>query len=1131
MKGTEMYDAIAHIDEDLVDRVVAEGPVHPAVTKAGFNWKTVLPYAALAAVAIVMIGVISLLHIGSEKPVPISDPTAVPTASPTAEPTVSPTEQDALPDIEFKGFRDLIELPVHALQYGESAGEEGVVGCLLDPAMNIGPAQLEAISDDEFLVLDQVNRQLIFAKLDGTTKTVSLSMCDRPKAIAYSEEGIAVLDSENIVIINENGVVERTVALPEEQHNDGWNYGGVGLFEYVNGRLYWQTNSDKTYVLEGNELNETEKLRSVSILNGKATVGENGRVWNVEVWNSPITPVKTQNDALLALTSGGELPDTLLTAGLCYADNGPFAEAPVERDDFICTPLFTMSPTERVYMLTCYEDQAVIWELIFGPKEDTSVTVPEGYDENDYTLLRAFFENADAGSVKNGEKLFPNYDPADPTTWIDEDPYRYNSVTWNAQGRVYGLSFRGTDDAPIELVGKLDLDLFDALNGVNSWNVIFEEIATDDLPVTAKQNNACFQFPMVNGEARFTGGYVERLYLLSATHVFCDITGEAKSDLSVLPSFKIDVTVEGLGYAGVSAYGDENYYEVHLNATPAKGGSFIGWFDADGKLVSTDENYTLFGEDSGVDAEGAHAEHAFTARFDSGEVMDDAAKLAAFFELTDENGVRNGEKLFENYDPANKSTWKNPHKYPAVLIWDANGNLTSLDITAFTDVNETCELAGELELTGFAELTNLKIQDSVTVRSITVSDCPKLDNFTAGGKYEELHFFAAQPPQQYFSFYAKKLIECRFTEMEDVVLTSADAACKPAFWGFKNQNDTAVRLCIGCSPSDPYTFDGWYTANGELYSAEGTISFAENEPPAGGDWVLSPRSKDKEPYYKPYEGELPTASDMIVSLENGVPARFDLDFDGLEDTVTASMTEYHGIYDREFAVEIILGSKPNEPFTYSIRGSSDLFAVYVIDCDISDDRLDVIFSAGGDMAEDIESLHAFRVDPTGENILDITTDQAGILDINYEYGNGRIFTGSDGLFADRGVFDPREGVPVMVWTDLLDTQGIVGRFTVTNEGLRLISPFSFYPDGPETREYKTLKRSMEVTVMNDGVPGEKITLKKGQTIAAYQTDMWSWIDFILEDGRIVRAELDTRYAGFRINGIDQDKYCENHYAG
>ena len=36
----------------------------------------------------------------------------------------------------------------------------------------------------------------------------------------------------------------------------------------------------------------------------------------------------------------------------------------------------------------------------------------------------------------------------------------------------------------------------------------------------------------------------------------------------------------------------------------------------------------------------------------------DYQKMVAFFEQTDENGVRNGEKLSENYDPTDSETYR-----------------------------------------------------------------------------------------------------------------------------------------------------------------------------------------------------------------------------------------------------------------------------------------------------------------------------------------------------------------------------------------------------------------------------------------------------------------------------------------
>lgn len=251
-------------------------------------------------------------------------------------------------------------------------------------------------------------------------------------------------------------------------------------------------------------------------------------------------------------------------------------------------------------------------EPTLEPTEDPDPL--KGLNENDYTVMRDFFELKDEDGVKNGEKCFPNYDPADPATWYDGSYNHDNYVHWNAAGRVTLINLKGEDDAPTELVGTLDLNELGALETVYTWNVIFDEVKIDSSPVLSVPNGAKLKFPMVRGEARIVGGYADGILLLSAAHVYCELTGDAGT--AEKPSFKIEVTTEGEGYAGVSAWSDENYYEVHLVANPAEGRTFVGWFDADGKLVSTDEDYELFGENTHNSAEGAHAEFIFTARFE-----------------------------------------------------------------------------------------------------------------------------------------------------------------------------------------------------------------------------------------------------------------------------------------------------------------------------------------------------------------------------------------------------------------------------------------------------------------------------------------------------------------------------------
>ncbi|MCR5808607.1 MAG: PT domain-containing protein [Clostridiales bacterium] len=68
-------------------------------------------------------------------------------------------------------------------------------------------------------------------------------------------------------------------------------------------------------------------------------------------------------------------------------------------------------------------------------------------DREEAAKLISFFELADEDGVKNGEKLFARYDPADPDTWVIGNNER--SVSWNEEGKITRISF---DD----LYGDLD---------------------------------------------------------------------------------------------------------------------------------------------------------------------------------------------------------------------------------------------------------------------------------------------------------------------------------------------------------------------------------------------------------------------------------------------------------------------------------------------------------------------------------------------------------------------------------------------------------------------------------------------------------------------------------------------------
>lgn len=95
--------------------------------------------------------------------------------------------------------------------------------------------------------------------------------------------------------------------------------------------------------------------------------------------------------------------------------------------------------------------------------------VAADYNAHDVEKLTAFFEQTDAAGVKNGEKLFENYLPNDPSTWaglaeLDQIADFQDIVLWNEDGSLRRLcvSNRG-------LCGPLDLAGCESLVAVSCW--------------------------------------------------------------------------------------------------------------------------------------------------------------------------------------------------------------------------------------------------------------------------------------------------------------------------------------------------------------------------------------------------------------------------------------------------------------------------------------------------------------------------------------------------------------------------------------------------------------------------------------------------------------------------------------
>ena len=114
----------------------------------------------------------------------------------------------------------------------------------------------------------------------------------------------------------------------------------------------------------------------------------------------------------------------------------------------------------------------------------------------------------------------------------------------------------------------------------------------------------------------------------------------------------------------------------------------------------------------------------------------DYLKLYAFLEMADANGVKNGTKLNENYDPTDPTTWgtTNENYDPEdPLTWGTGQNITWQEVTTGEGEDEVTVrylwifnapasgLCGQLDLSGCKELQEVYVQNNTLTR-VNVSD-------------------------------------------------------------------------------------------------------------------------------------------------------------------------------------------------------------------------------------------------------------------------------------------------------------------------------------------------------------------------------------------------------------------------
>lgn len=513
---------------------------------------------------------------------------------------------------------------------------------------------------------------------------------------------------------------------------------------------------------------------------------------------------------------------------------------------------------------------------------------------------------------------------------------------------------------------------------------------------------------------------------------------------------------------------------------------------------------------------------------------EDREKLAEFFEIADESGVKNGEKLFDRYDPNDPETWTS-ELHSSIFVCDDEGRLTSFIL--FSNDPELYPggevvLAGTLKLSGFPELRRVALSSSIVLDGLTVTDCPSMDKLFIYGTVGWANISCAFPDGGFnvktpslggftvnFDGYAP-IDRTDFTIPDKLSVTlNAEQGGGVCLRGGVDDELGEFRIELCTIPDEGFRFGGWYDEFANPYSLDEVIDVTFAEPPANGEFVLTALFNRLDEGFASYDGAPPEASSIIATIGTDETTTADIDFDGVAETIGLIRTK-RGC---KLTIESITFGDFEYDFDYDIPvfgPRADDCLLRILDCDVSDSRLDLLLTTMDQ--DDFCYLHAVRVSSTGEILVIEPPVWLGLVTDNEEYGQ------------IDGDFDATLGIPCMIYTEILDTQTLAARMTITDEGFKRLTPYSFMdPETPGYHGFRELKRDMQAFFFEGGQlgTGGTTTLRAGTKIAPYQTDARSYIILITEDGKLYQAALELRGIGVYINGVLQDEYCDIWVAG
>ena len=368
--------------------------------------------------------------------------------------------------------------------------------------------------------------------------------------------------------------------------------------------------------------------------------------------------------------------------------------------------------------------------------DNTRYPTPGGYNDNDYQKLVTFLELEDESGVRNGEKISENYDPQDPTTW--------EGTTWE-NGNIFQIDFYDRN-----LIGKLDVSNCTELVELDcSYNQLTELDISNN---TAMWYLDCGYNQLTELDVSNNTALVEldcglnqltELDISNNTaleHLVCDNNQLTELDISnntamwilscrnnQLTSLNLEssyslsfladrVEAEGNGFIAVDLYSEvEDYtYFGCVYAEPKSGSTFIGWYDENGVLLSSEAEFDISDANSTV----------FIAKFEGG-----SPELTEYTVTINhnENGatdptagsytVADGEEIAITITPDEKYMVQSVLVNGVETVTEIVENVLTLTITGDTTVEVVFT---KIPKTGAIALTSMAIMSMISGAAIII---------------------------------------------------------------------------------------------------------------------------------------------------------------------------------------------------------------------------------------------------------------------------------------------------------------------------------------------------------------------------------------------------------------------------